>query len=130
MLNKLTNKHKSVLLEEIKTFIPTEKKINGIDATFGGGGYSQSILENFNVNQLIAIDRDPIVKIFARELEKKYKCKFKLINGCFSQIDKLVNLNKSNKTINKNETHVILFIISLQKISDIEKNKYSKSQCF
>ena len=72
MLNNLKNKHKPVLLEEIKTFIPTEKKINVIDATFGGGGYSRSILQHFKVNRLIAIDRDPISKIFSRELEKKY----------------------------------------------------------
>ena len=65
MLDKLINKHQPVLLEEIKTFIPKEKKINVIDATFGGGGYSSSILKNFNVNQLIAIDRDPISKIFS-----------------------------------------------------------------
>ena len=72
MLNKLKNKHEPVLLKEIKTFIPTEREINVIDATFGGGGYSRSILQDFNVNQLIAIDRDPISKIFSKELEKKY----------------------------------------------------------
>ena len=72
MLDKLINKHQPVLLEEIKTFIPKERKINVIDATFGGGGHSRSILQNFNVEHLIAIDRDPISKIFSSELEKKY----------------------------------------------------------
>ena len=71
MLNKLVNKHLPVLLEEIKTFIPKEKKINVIDATFGGGGYSRSILQNFDVDQLIAIDRDPISKIFSSRIRKK-----------------------------------------------------------
>ena len=45
MLDKLINKHQPVLLEEIKTYIPKERKINVIDATFGGGGYSVSILQ-------------------------------------------------------------------------------------
>ena len=98
MLDKLINKHKPVLLEEIQTFIPKEKKINVIDATFGGGGYSRSILKNFRVNLLIAIDRDPISKIFSNELEKKYPGKFNLVNGCFSQIDKLVSLKHINKS--------------------------------
>ena len=71
-----------------------------IDATFGGGGYSRSILQNFNVEHLIAIDRDPISKIFSSELEKKYPGKFNLVNGCFSQIDKLV----SSKQIKKSNT--------------------------
>ena len=65
MLDKLINKHQPVLLEEIKTFIPKERKINVIDATFGGGGHSRSILQNFNVEHLIAIDRDPISKILS-----------------------------------------------------------------
>ena len=30
-------------------FYTFNKKINIIDATFGGGGYSKAILENFNV---------------------------------------------------------------------------------
>ena len=112
MLNKLINKHKPVLLEEIKTFIPKEKKINVIDATFGGGGYSRSILQNFDVNQLIAIDRDPISKIFSSELEKKYSGKFNLVNGCFSQIDKLVSLDqiKKNSPI---EFDIIIFDLGL-----------------
>ena len=32
------NVHEPVMLEEIKKFIPITKKINVIDATFGGGG--------------------------------------------------------------------------------------------
>mgnify|MGYP001316999764 CR=1 FL=1 len=87
MLNKLENKHQPVLLEEIKTFIPKEKRINVIDATFGGGGYSSLILKTYRVNRLIAIDRDPISKVFAQELKEKYSDKFNLINGCFSAID-------------------------------------------
>ena len=112
MLSKLVNKHKPVLLEEIKTFIPKEKKINVIDATFGGGGYSRSILQNFDVNQLIAIDRDPISKIFSSELEKNYLGKFNLVNGCFSQIDKLVSLKQIKKS-NSIKFDVIIFDLGL-----------------
>ena len=112
MLDKLINKHQAVLLEEIKTFIPKERKINVIDATFGGGGYSRSILQNFNVEHLIAIDRDPISKIFSSELEKKYPGKFNLVNGCFSQIDKLINLKHINNR-NSIKFDIIIFDLGL-----------------
>ena len=112
MLDNLINRHQPVLLEEIKTYIPKERKINVIDATFGGGGYSRSILQNFNVEHLIAIDRDPISKIFSSELEKKYPGKFNLVNGCFSQIDKLINLKHINNR-NSIKFDIIIFDLGL-----------------
>ena len=89
----MNNLHKPVMLNEIKSFLPYDKSINVIDATFGGGGYSKAILENFSVNQLLAIDRDPIAKIFAKDLEGRYH-NFSLVNDRFSRIDKIVEQNK------------------------------------
>ena len=60
----MNNNHIPVMLKEVLSFIPKDKKINLIDATFGGGGYSKAILKNFNIKNLIAIDRDPISKFF------------------------------------------------------------------
>ena len=77
------------MLEEVKSFIPNSKNINVIDATFGSGGYSSSIIKEFKVNQLIAIDRDPISEIFAKELKNKY-VNFKLVNDKFSNIDRII----------------------------------------
>jgi len=93
------NIHEPVMLEEVKKFIPITKKINVIDATFGGGGYSKALLEEYNINQLIAIDRDPLTEIFAKDLSRKYK-NFKIINGCFSKIDELIYSNCVIKKIN------------------------------
>ncbi len=89
----MENLHKSVMIKEIISFLPLTKSINIIDATFGGGGYSKTILEKFNVNQLLAIDRDPISKIFAKEIEFKFS-NFTLINDKFSKIDEIVNNTK------------------------------------
>jgi len=85
----MENLHKSVMIKEIISFLPLTKSINVIDATFGGGGYSKTILEKFNVNQLLAIDRDPISKIFAKEIESKFS-NFTLINDKFSKIEEIV----------------------------------------
>ncbi len=89
----MENLHKSVMINEIISFLPLTKSINVIDATFGGGGYSKTILEKFNVNQLLAIDRDPISKIFAKEIEYKFS-NFSLINDKFSKIEEIVNNTK------------------------------------
>ena len=89
----MENLHKSVMIKEIISFLPLTKSINVIDATFGGGGYSKTILEKFNVNQLLAIDRDPISKIFAKEIKSKFS-NFILINDKFSKIEEIVNNTK------------------------------------
>jgi 16S rRNA (cytosine1402-N4)-methyltransferase len=104
----IKNNHIPVMLNEVQSYIPRDKKINVIDATFGGGSYSRFILENFDVNKLIAIDRDPIVKIFAKDLMKRF-ANFSLINGCFSKIDELT-LKKSNK---KMKFDLIIFDLGL-----------------
>ena len=74
------------------------------DTTFGGGGYSKAILEKFDVNQLLAIDRDPISKIFAKEIENKF-LNFTLVNDKFSKIEEIVN---NTKLIDK-KFDIILF---------------------
>jgi len=94
----MLNTHSPVMLNEIESYIPLNKKINVIDATFGGGGYSKKILEKFQINKLIAIDRDSIANIFAKELNKKYS-NFTFLQGCFGNIDELIfdNFNKKIK---------------------------------
>ena len=108
--NNLDNFHQPVLLDKIIKFIPKDKKINVIDATFGGGGYSRLILEKFKVNKLLAIDRDPISKFFSTDLEKTYPKKFKLINDVFSKIDKYVELENLKE---KKSTKFDLIIFDL-----------------
>ncbi|MBI29278.1 MAG: hypothetical protein CMI95_05240 [Pelagibacteraceae bacterium] len=88
--------HKPVLLDEAIKFIPKKNKLNIIDATYGGGGYSKKILKLKNLNQLIAIDRDPEVNYFAKL--NNYK-KFKFIEGNFSQIDKIIKSYQLKKKL-------------------------------
>ncbi len=102
----MENLHNSVMINEIISFLPLKKSINVIDATFGGGGYSKTILEKFNVNQLLAIDRDPISKIFAKEIESKFS-NFTLINNKFSKIEEIVK----NSKLKDKKFDIILFDI-------------------
>ena len=105
----MKNNHIPVMLEEVQSYIPHNKEINVIDATFGGGGYSRAILGKFDVKRLVAIDRDPISKIFARDLNKKYN-NFSLVNGCFGNIDQLIF---NNSQIKKIKFDVIIFDLGL-----------------
>ena len=113
----MNNLHKPVMLNQIKSFIPKTRKINLIDATFGGGGYSKAILNEFNIDNLIAIDRDPITKIFANKIKKEFK-NFELINGRFSNIDKIINQTKNK--IDKFD--IIIFDLGLSS-NQIENSK-------
>ena len=100
----MDNLHKPVMINEIVSFLPQKKSINVIDATFGGGGYSKAILKKFNVRELLAIDRDPISKIFSKELESKYS-NFTLINDRFSRIQEIINETK----LKEKKFDIILF---------------------
>ena len=118
----MKNNHIPVMLEEVHSYIPKNKKLNVIDATFGGGGYSKSILEKYDVNKLLAIDRDPISKIFAKEIEKNYPKKFKLINGRFSKIDELIKKVLDNKNENIKFDFIIIDLgLSSNQIEDSER---------
>ena len=92
----MTNSHIPVMLDQVKSFIPISKDLNLIDATFGGGGYSKAILEEFNIKNLLAIDRDPTSKIFFNKLKKKFK-NIELFNEKFSQIDEIIKKSKFSK---------------------------------
>ena len=105
----MENKHIPVMIEEVKSYIPINKELNIIDATFGGGGYSKIFLENFKIGKLIAIDRDPLSNFFAKKLSEKYN-NFKLINGCFSEIDNLIENDNLN---NKTQFDLIIFDLGL-----------------
>ena len=100
----MNNNHVPVMLNEVLSFIPKEKKINLIDATFGGGGYSRAILKKFNIKNLIAIDRDPISKIFYDELRKDFD-NIELFNQKFSKLDELLK----NSEHLKEKYDVIIF---------------------
>ena len=114
----MNNKHLPVMLNEVLSFIPKEKKINLIDATFGGGGYSKAILKDFNINKLIAIDRDPISKIFYEELKKDFN-KIELFNQKFSRLDEL--LKDSEQFIEKYDVIIFDLGVSSNQIDNPER---------
>ena len=81
--------HFPVMLNEVIKISSPHKGGFFVDCTFGGGGYSKSILK-YPKTKLIGIDRDKSVTSTAKKLEKKFKNRFKFFQVKFSQIDKIL----------------------------------------
>lgn len=97
-MNINLNLHTSVLAEKALAYLPKKNDLNIIDATFGSGGYSKLILQKNNINNLIAIDRDPTVRKYSKSIQNKNN--FILLEGQFSKIDLLVKDYMKEKKIN------------------------------
>lgn len=82
-------RHIPVMLNEVLETLCPEVGKTYVDATFGNGGYSEAILKAANC-KIIAIDRDPTVRIRAEELKTLYGDRFEFIAGTFGNIAELI----------------------------------------
>ncbi len=87
MINKV--EHIPVLLDEVINALSLTKNKVYVDATFGLGGYSSAILSKQSC-KVVAIDRDPQVKVFADNLKISFTDRFYFKNGKFSELDKFL----------------------------------------
>ncbi len=94
----LENTHFPVMVNEVFELCFSKKKVDLLDCTFGGGGYSREFLKIPNSN-VVAIDRDKKVIQVAKEIKKKHKDRFNFINDRFSQIEKIINKKKFDAII-------------------------------
>ncbi|MCB1650818.1 MAG: 16S rRNA (cytosine(1402)-N(4))-methyltransferase RsmH [Alphaproteobacteria bacterium] len=60
-----------------------------VDGTFGGGGYSEAILEKADC-RVVAIDRDPAAQARAKVLTQKYGKRLIFLRGCFGDVQALL----------------------------------------
>ena len=86
-ITKIGTGHLPVLLREVLgLFTPTENK-RFLDATFGGGGHSQALLDSAPSVSLVAIDCDPEAVGRAKALSKAHPGRFRFYDLNFSDID-------------------------------------------
>ena len=78
--NVLKNSHTPVLYEKVLENLNIRDGLTYVDGTFGAGGHTNMILSSANCN-VISIDRDPSVEIFAKKIKKKFPNNFKYIAG-------------------------------------------------
>jgi len=89
--------HKAVLINEVLQYLdPGVNKIY-VDATFGGGGHTQAILEKEPGCKVIGIDWDEKALEHGQALQEKYEDRLKLLWGNFAQIYKLLKKEKIAK---------------------------------
>ena len=77
------------MLQEVLTALKPQKGEIYVDATFGNGGYTKAILENADC-KVIALDRDPTVKIRVNEFKNMYGDRFEFRAGQFGDFADLV----------------------------------------
>ncbi|APR98779.1 16S rRNA (cytosine(1402)-N(4))-methyltransferase RsmH [Wolbachia endosymbiont of Folsomia candida] len=82
--------HTPVLLKEMLSLLSPQNNGLYVDATFGAGGYSNSILTSADC-KVYAIDRDETVTKFYDDLSAKYPDKIKLFIEKFSNIKSILS---------------------------------------
>lgn len=88
-MSEIRQKHIPVMLDEVLTALKPQNGELYIDATFGNGGYTRALLEAADC-KVIALDRDPSVKIRANEFKNMYGERFDFRAGCFGDVADLV----------------------------------------
>lgn len=86
---EIRQKHIPVMLQEVLTALKPQKGEVYVDATFGNGGYTRAILETADC-KVIALDRDPTVKIRVNEFKNMYGDRFEFRAGQFGDFADLV----------------------------------------
>ena len=91
-------KHYPVMLDQVLSIISPQHGGTFIDCTFGGGGYSESILK-FPKTKVLAIDRDNLAQKKANILLKKFPSRFSFYQEKFSNLNKIITKSLNPKAI-------------------------------
>ncbi len=118
--SSLESPHFPVMLDEVIKICSPDKGGNYIDCTFGGGSYSKKILQ-FPKTNVIALDRDKFVSIFAKDIKKQHPTRFKFYQKKFSEVDSVIK----NKLVD-----AVVFDLGLSSIqlNDFERGFSFKSK--
>ncbi len=83
-------KHLPVMLNEVIAALAPRDGAHYIDGTFGGGGYTQAILEAADC-RVLGIDRDPAAIARGQDLVKRFDGRLTLVEGEFSRMDEFAS---------------------------------------
>ncbi len=90
--------HIPVMMNEVlESLDPTDGQTY-VDGTFGRGGYSKAILDAADC-RVEAIDRDPQAIEVGKLMEDQYKGRFMIHQGCFGDLDRLVNIDSCDGVV-------------------------------
>lgn len=84
--------HTPVLLEEVLSLLITAAEGTYVDATLGGGGHAETLLQHLGPSgRLIGLDADRDALSFAGERLKKFGDQSTLIRGNFAKLESVVS---------------------------------------
>ena len=79
--------HTPVLLDELLELLRPARGEVAVDCTFGAGGHAEAVAAELgSKGRLIAIDRDPTVAEFVRDVARDAPCPVELYHGNFSEV--------------------------------------------
>lgn len=81
--------HQSVMLREVLDAVAAQAGDVVVDGTFGAGGYSKALLQTGC--RVVALDRDPDVKLLADALARDFPGHFLFVPGRFGAMISLLN---------------------------------------
>ena len=81
--------HRPVLLAETIELLNVRPEGIYIDATLGGGGHAEAVLQRLGGGRLLGIDRDPVALAGAQRRLEAFGERLVLMKGNFVEIDKL-----------------------------------------
>jgi len=81
--------HRPVLLAETIELLNVRPEGMYIDATLGGGGHAEAVLQRLGGGKLLGIDRDPVALAGAQRRLEAFGERLVLMKGNFAEIDKL-----------------------------------------
>ena len=90
--------HKTVLVNEVLTYLNPQPHKLYCDVTFGSGGHTRAILEQQPQCKVVALDWDATsIETYAPELEEKYADRFLMLWGNFAQLYRILKKAKIQK---------------------------------
>ena len=79
--------HTPVLLDELLELLRPARGETAIDCTFGAGGHAEAVAAALGAKgRLIAVDRDPSVAEFFRDVAQAAPCACELYHGNFAEV--------------------------------------------
>jgi 16S rRNA (cytosine1402-N4)-methyltransferase len=83
--------HQPVLVKEVVELLDPQADQNVIDATVGGGGHAEALLERIAPKgRLLGLDRDPLAIIASAKRLNKFKDRILLICESYKNINKII----------------------------------------
>ena len=89
-MSEVKTVHKTVLLKETIEGLHLSKSPIVVDATFGGGGHSREICEQYPEAKIIALDQDRGAYAKAKDKFVGIKCDIKFVNSNFRNMEKVL----------------------------------------